>query len=89
MRETAAKPPLRLWFQAGTEDEKDDRDGNGVIDAIQDTTELIDELVTRGFVRGRDVVYRETPGGRHHPSTWARELPEFLRWAFPGPRLES
>jgi len=89
VRETAAKPPLRLWFQAGTEDEKDDRDGNGVIDAIQDTTELIDELVARGFVRGRDVIYRETPGGRHHPSTWARELPEFLRWAFPGPRLES
>lgn len=86
VRATAAKPALRLWLQAGTEDEQDDRDGNGVIDAIQDTTELIDELVARGFVRGRDVIYRETPGGRHHPSTWARELPEFLRWSYPTPR---
>ena len=24
-------------------------------------------------------------GGRHHPSTWARELPEFLRWTYPTP----
>ena len=89
VRETAAKPPLRLWFQAGTLDERDDRDGNGVIDAIQDTTELVDELVAQGFTRGRDVIYHETAGGHHHPSTWARELPEFLRWAFPGPRRES
>jgi enterochelin esterase-like enzyme len=84
VRDTAAKPALRLWFQAGTADETADRDGNGVIDAIQDTTELIDELGARGFRRGTDVVYREIPGGGHNPATWARALPEFLRWAFPG-----
>lgn len=86
VRETTAPRPLRLWFQAGTQDEQEDRDGNGVIDAIQDTTELIDELVAKGFTRGRDVVYQETAGGRHHPATWAQELPEFLRWSFPTPR---
>jgi enterochelin esterase-like enzyme len=89
VRASESKPPLRLWFQAGTLDEQEDRDGNGVIDAIQDTTELVDELVAQGFSRGRDVIYHETAGGRHHPSTWARELPEFLRWAFPGPHRES
>ena len=89
VRSTAAKPALRLWFQAGTRDEVEDRDGNGVIDAIQDTTELIDELAARGFTRGRDAVYRETEGGLHHPSTWARELPEFLRWAWPDARPPS
>ena len=83
VRDTAGKPPLRFWFQAGTEDETEDRDGNGVIDAIQDTTELIDELAARGFVRGSEVVYRETPGGRHEEATWAGELPGFLRWAWP------
>lgn len=83
VRATAAKPALRLWFQASTRDEDEDRDGNGVIDAIQDTTELINELAAKGFTPGRDVVYRETDGGLHHPSTWARELPEFLRWAWP------
>lgn len=81
--EAKTKPALRLWLQTGTRDETADRDGNGVIDAIQDTTELIDALAARGFRRGHDVVYREIEGGEHHPGTWAQALPEFLRWAFP------
>lgn len=83
VRATAARPELRLWFEAGTEDETDDRDGNGVIDAIQDTTELIDELVAKGFRRGDDVAYHEVAGGRHDEATWAAALPVFLRWALP------
>lgn len=83
VRDTAAKPALRLWFEAGTADETDDRDGNGVIDAIQDTTELIDELAAKGFRRDIDVTYHEIPGGKHHESTWAEALPVFLKWAFP------
>ena len=83
VRETAAKPVLRLWFEAGTNDETEDRDGNGVIDAIQDTRELIDELEARGFKRGVDVAYLEVAGGGHHESTWARALPDFLRWVLP------
>jgi enterochelin esterase family protein len=83
VRETVTRPALRLWFQAGTRDEAADRDGNGVIDAIQDTTELVDELVARGFRRGDEVVYQEVEGGEHHESTWARVLPDFLLWACP------
>ena len=83
VRNAPAMPALRLWFQTGTRDELSDRDANGVIDAIQDTTELIDELVARGFCRDGDVAYREIPGGEHNPATWARALPEFLAWAFP------
>lgn len=83
VREWAAPlPPVRFWFQAGTEDETDDRDGNGVIDAIQDTTELIDELALRGWQRGRDVIYREVAGGRHDTETWAGVLGEFAQFAF-------
>lgn len=83
VREAAGKPPLRLWFQAGTEDESSDRDGNGVIDAIQDTRELIGELAARGFREGDDVAYVEVPGGRHDEATWAGVLPQFMRWALP------
>lgn len=85
VRDTATKPALRLWFEAGTADETDDRDGNGVIDAIQDTTELIDELAAKGFRRDVDVSYHEIAGGKHHESTWAEALPVFLKWAFPRP----
>jgi enterochelin esterase family protein len=83
VRDTEGRPALRLWFQAGTRDETADRDGNGVIDAIQDTTELIDELAAKGFRSGPDLAYHQDEGGEHHESTWARVLPEFLRWAFP------
>ncbi len=83
VREAAAKPALRLWFEAGTRDETADRDGNGVIDAIQDTVELIDALEAKGFKRGTDIAYEQIEGGEHHEATWARALPDFLRWAVP------
>jgi enterochelin esterase-like enzyme len=83
VRAAAAKPGLRLWFEAGTRDETADRDGNGVIDAIQDTVELIDALEAKGFVRDVDVAYHQVEGGEHHESTWAGALPDFLRWALP------
>ena len=48
VRRATAAPSLRFWFQAGTRDEVSDLDGDGVIDAIQDTLELIDELRRAG-----------------------------------------
>jgi hypothetical protein len=68
-------PPLRLWFEAATQDEASDRDGNGVIDAIQDTLELIAELKVLGFAPDEEVVYVEVPGGRHNYDTWAECFP--------------
>lgn len=74
---------FRAWFQAGTLDEAADRDQNGVIDAIQDTLELVDELQQLGYARGQDIVHVEVRGGRHNYRTWAGVLPYFLKWAFP------
>ncbi len=74
-------PNQRYWFQAGTRDEVCDRDGNGVIDAIQDTTELIDELLAAGTPPDR-IRYVEVTGGRHDYDTWAKVLPDFLLWAY-------
>ena len=81
-RRSLALAAVRFWFQAGTEDETEDRDGNGVIDAIQDTTELIDELVKQGWKTGREMIYREVAGGRHDQATWAGVFAEFARFAF-------
>ncbi len=85
VRDTDAPGYLRLWFQAGTKDEKEDRDNNGVIDAIQDTTELMDELEMKGFRRGLDMIYVQVEGGEHNQRTWGFSLPYFLRWTFPTP----
>ncbi len=81
VRATGHAPKLQIWLEAGRQDERDDRDGNGVIDAIQDTRELMEALATRGFREGREMTYFEVEGG-HDPATWGQALPEFLRWAF-------
>jgi len=83
VRDTGSSGCLRMWFEAGACDEKEDRDGNGVIDAIQDTTELMDELERKGFRRGLDLLYVQVEGGEHNQRTWGFILPYFLRWTFP------
>jgi enterochelin esterase-like enzyme len=82
IRQGTPRPGLRFWFQAGTDDEKEDRNGNGIIDAIDDTLDLLDELEAKGYHRDRDFRYLEVPGGQHNPDTWGRALPDFLTWAF-------
>ena len=73
-------PSVRYWFQAGTEDEASDRNGNGVIDAIDDTVQLVELLKERGQME-KDVHYLEVEGGRHEPGTWGRIIGDFLRWS--------
>ncbi|MCE6987887.1 esterase family protein [Dyadobacter sp. CY323] len=81
IRNSDAKPGLKFWFQCGTLDEHDDRDGDGVIDSIQDTLECISALERKGYGWGKDVFYTEIPNGHHNPETWSAILPEFLKWA--------
>ncbi len=71
----------RFWFQCGTLDETDDRNGNGVIDSIDDTLDLIGALKEIGF-RDEAIRYLEVEGGEHEPHTWGRVMPDFLRWTF-------
>ena len=82
IRDTPGHPPLRMWFETGRQDEQADRDQDGVIDAIQDTEELVSTLEKKGYRRGLDVVHL-TIEGRHDLPTWKRILPEWLVWAFP------
>ena len=77
-------PWLKFFFETGTKDETADRNGNGIIDAIDDTVSLIDELVLKGYDRGRDIKYLELKDGRHDVPTWAKAFPVFLTWAFKG-----
>ena len=77
-------PDARFWFQAGTEDEQEDRNNNGIIDAIDDTLQLINLLKDKGIAT-TDVYYLEMEGGRHEPATWARALPHFIQWSLRQP----
>ncbi len=71
----------RFWFQAATLDETEDRNNNGIIDAIDDTLQLIEALKTRGYSE-EQLQYYEIDGGTHDPHTWGRAIPRFLHWIF-------
>ena len=72
---------LRFWLEAGTRDETNDRNNNGVIDAIDDTLDLISALKEKGYT-DQDIRYVEVEGGEHNPQTWGEVLPDFLKWGF-------
>lgn len=71
-------PPIRFWFEAGTKDEKSDRNGNGIIDSIDDTLDLIGVLQQRGYQMPGHLAYCEIKNGRHNLATWAKSWPMFF-----------
>lgn len=75
-------PQLKFFFTTGSLDETADRNGNGIIDSIDDTLALIFELQQLGYDAEKNIRYINYEDGRHDMATWARALPLFLLWAF-------
>ncbi len=74
-------PWLKFYFEVGTLDETDDRNNNGIIDAIDDTTSIIDDLILKGYSKN-DIKFTQIIDGRHDVPTWAKAFPDFLTWAW-------
>lgn len=83
IREGGYYPWLKFFFETGTQDEKADRNNNGIIDSIDDTQSLIKELINKGYDPVEDIHYLELKDGKHNVSTWARAFPAFLKWGWP------
>ena len=81
-RNSRKKPGLKYWFYAGDQEEKSDRDNDGIIDVVDDTRDLVTILKNKHIVPNADIVYNESASGTHDYKTWSRELPAFLTWAF-------
>lgn len=81
IRKSEYQKGMKFWFEVGTHDEESDRNNNGVIDAIDDTLDLINELVALGYRPHEDITYEEIEGGEHNPATWGAIMPLFLKWA--------
>lgn len=79
--EGAKRPGMRFWLQTGTHDETADRNNNGIIDAIDDTLDLITALEQIGY-QEEEITYVEVERGEHNPQTWGKVMPDFLRWCF-------
>lgn len=82
IRTTKAKPELKFWLMTGTDDETADRNQNFIIDSIDDTIDVIKELMAKGYERPSEIFYFEMVGGKHDVPTWTKAMPKFLEWAF-------
>ena len=82
VREGSYAPWLKFFFEVGTLDETADRNKNGVIDSIDDSLSLIDELVKKGYDPEKNIKFVELKDGRHDVPTWAKAFPDFLRWGW-------
>lgn len=75
------QPNLRFFFECGALDETADRNNNGIIDAVEDTRDLVDNIKHLGYADDA-ICYVELPDGRHDVETWAKAFPAFLQWSF-------
>ena len=76
------QPELKFFFQCGELDETEDRNGNNVIDSIDDTIDVMRELMGKGWLEGRNMRYLQLPDGKHDIRSWAKALPVFLKWGW-------
>jgi enterochelin esterase family protein len=81
IREGSYHPGQKFYFTTGSLDETADRNGNGIIDSIDDTLGLIEELQKLGY-KDSDICYINFEDGKHDVPTWGRAMPHFLTWAF-------
>lgn len=82
IKSSRKKPHLQYWFYAGAKEEDNDRDKDGIIDVIDDTKDLIEIIKTKKVASSSEIVYTEAQDGIHNYSSWSREFPKFLTWAF-------
>jgi enterochelin esterase-like enzyme len=82
IREGEYVPGLKFYFTTGSLDEKMDRNKNGIIDSIDDTSGLIEELEKKGYDRQKDIAYINYEEGRHDVHTWGKAMPDFLKWGW-------
>ncbi|SDE18798.1 alpha/beta hydrolase [Niabella drilacis] len=75
------RPGLKFFLQCGLMDEAHDRNNNGVIDAVDDTRDIVKELMKKGY-QPEDVSYLELDDGKHDVATWAKAMPVFLKWGW-------
>jgi iron(III)-enterobactin esterase len=82
IREGEYYPGLRFYFTTGSQDETADRNNNGIIDSIDDTLALIDELQKHGYNTVYDIRYLNYEDGKHDVATWGKAMPAFLLWGW-------
>lgn len=74
-------PWLKFYFECGLLDETADRNNNGIIDSIEDVTDLINGMKAMGYTNDQ-IQYVELEDGTHTIESWAKAFPAFLKWGW-------
>ena len=82
VQQSRKRPHLKYWMYAGLQEEKSDRDKDGIIDVVDDTKDLLQIIENKKVCSASDIVYVESPNGQHDYASWSKVLPDFLIWAF-------
>lgn len=82
VRSSRKKPHLKYWLYAGHKEETNDRDKDGITDAVDDTKDLIAVIQNKNVCPPGDIVFNESKEGKHDYESWSKVFPEFLQWAF-------
>jgi len=81
IRSSRKRPHLQYWFYVGDNEEKADRDNDGIIDAVDDNKDLIDLIKKKNVAGTNDIIYMEEKNGTHDYDSWSHVFPQFLIWA--------
>ncbi len=77
---------LRIYIAIGDQEDQDDRDGDGVNDALDDVQDWVNGWQGRRGLKQRRIPYvlRVYAGEKHNQTAWRHMLPRFLVWAGDG-----
>ncbi|MDE3181785.1 MAG: esterase family protein [Bacteroidota bacterium] len=81
IRSSRKRPHLQYWFYVGDNEENADRDKDGIIDAVDDTKNLIDLIKKKNVAGSDDITFVEEKDGTHDYDSWSHAFPQFLIWA--------
>ena len=81
IKSSRKKPALKFWFYIGDKEEESDRDKDGIIDAVDDTKDLLNIIKSKNICSNDDLILTESANGEHNYSSWSTYFPQFLIWA--------
>ncbi len=73
-RDPQMKGPLKVWMDIGTRESGEDENHNGVDDAVENTREMGNVFLKKGYAFGKEFFYFEDPGASHNEYAWSQRL---------------
>lgn len=80
--EKEPKKPLKIWLDMGTNEEDEDKNNNNISDAIDDTRQLRDILINKGYNLNKDFFYYEDEGATHNEAAWSKRADKILLFLY-------